>query len=104
MGLMRAVESLRQRVTLQKEYDVIPEAQKKTQNSMTPRMWIWNEDYDKSLKLEKKLLKKYKGKKLEDVLAGKVVSNEQGECYEISETCDSSFKRTPYEESRQLIT
>ena len=70
MGLMRAVESLRKRVTDQKEYDVIPETQEKTQNSMTAQMWIWNEDYANSLKLEKKLLKKYNGKKLEDVIAG----------------------------------
>jgi len=99
MGLMRAVESLGQRITLRKEYTVIPE----TQSSTISEMWIWNEEYDKSLKLAKKLLKKYKGKKLEDVLAGKVVSNEQGECYKISETCTSTFKKTPYEESRRLL-
>lgn len=103
MGLRRAVESLRERVTLQKEYNVIPESQQKTQSSMIAERWIWNEEYDKSLKLEKKLVKKYKGKKLEDVIAGKVVSNEQGECYEISETCTSTFKKTSYEESRRLI-
>ena len=46
---------------------------------------------------------KYKGKKLEDVITGKVVSNEQGECYAISETCTSTFKKIPYEESRRTI-
>jgi len=100
---MRAVESLRKRVTNKKEYEVIPETREKTQNSMTAQMWIWNEEYDKSLRLEKKLCKKYNGKKLEDVIAGKVVSNEQGECYEISETCTSTFKKTTYEESRRLL-
>ena len=103
LGLIRAVESLRQRVTQRKEYAVISETQQETQNSMIGGMWIWNEAYDKSLKLEKKLCKKYKGKKLEDAIAGKVVSNEQGECYEISETCSSTFNRTSYEKSRQLI-
>ena len=103
IGLMRAVESLRQRVTVHKEYTVIPKPEQKNQNSMSTERWIWNEEYDKSLKLEKKLLTKYKGKKLEDAIAGKVISNEQGECYEISETCNSTFNRTSYKESRQLI-
>ena len=103
MGLMRAVESLRQRVTLQKEFNVLTKSEQKTESSMIAERWIWTEEYDKSLKLEKTLLKKYQGKKLEDVLSGKVVSNEQGECYEISETCTSTFKKTPYEESRRLL-
>ena len=103
LGLIRAVESLRQRVTQRKEYAVISETQQETQSSMSGEMWIWNAEYDKSLKLEKKLCKKYKGKKLEDAIAGKVVSNEQGECYEISETCSSTFNRTSYEESKRLI-
>lgn len=103
LGLIRAVEILRQRVTQRKEYAVISETQQEAQSSIVGGMWIWNEEYDKSLRLEKKLCKKYKGKKIEAAIAGKVVSNEQGECYEISETCSSTFNRTSYEESKQLI-
>ena len=103
MALMRAVESLRQRVASRKEYSIKSESEPKNESSLVAESWIWNADYEKGLKLEKKLLKKYKGIKLEDTIAGKVVSNEQGECYEISETCTSTFKKTSYEESRRLI-
>ncbi|MEJ2242197.1 MAG: ribonuclease H-like domain-containing protein [Candidatus Bathyarchaeota archaeon] len=103
LGFIRAVEILRQRVTQNKEYNVIPEAQHETKSSMINEMWIWNEDYNKSLELEKKLCKKFEGKKLEDSIAGKVVSNDQGECYEISEKCSTIFNRKSFEESRQLI-
>ena len=103
LGLFRAVESLRQRVTQRKEYSIVSENQQETQNSMMGELWIWNEDYNKSLELEKNLCEKFEGKKLEDAIAGKVVSNDQGECYEISETCSSIFNRKSFEESRQLI-
>ena len=103
LGFIRAVEILRQRVTQRKEYSVIPEAQHETKSSMINEMWIWNNDYNKSLELEKKLCQKFMGKKLEDAMPGKVVSNDQGKCYEISETCSSIFNRKSFEESRQLI-
>ena len=103
LGLIRAVESLRQRVTQRKEYSIVSETQEETQSSMMGEMWIWNEEYNKSLELEKRLCEKFEGKKLEDAIAGKVVSNDQGECYEISETCSSIFNRKSFEESRQLI-
>jgi uncharacterized protein YprB with RNaseH-like and TPR domain len=103
LGLFRAVESLQQRVSQRKEYSIVSETQEETQSSMMGEMWIWNEEYNKSLELEKGLCEKFEGKKLEDSIAGKVVSNDQGECYEISETCSSVFNRKSFEESRQLI-
>ncbi|MEJ2281580.1 MAG: hypothetical protein P8X97_06695, partial [Candidatus Bathyarchaeota archaeon] len=103
LGFIRAVEILRQRVTQRKEYSVIPEAQLETKSSTINEMWIWNEDYNKSLELEKRLCQKFEGKKLHDAIPGKVVSNDQGDCYEISQTCSSIFNRKSFEESRQLI-
>ena len=53
--------------------------------------------------LESELIKQYQGKSLEDAISGKVVSNEQGECYSISASCTSNFKLATYQESRQHI-
>ena len=36
-------------------------------------------------------------------MAGEVVSNEQGECYHLSASCTSNFKKSTYEESRRII-
>ncbi|MFZ7136855.1 MAG: ribonuclease H-like domain-containing protein [archaeon] len=103
LGLAHAVESLKQRVLQRKEYSIISETEQETQSSMIDKMVIWNEDYDKALKLQKKLCRKFRGKKLGEAIAGKVISNEQGECYEISEKCNTTFNRTSYDESRKLI-
>ena len=53
--------------------------------------------------LERELIKQYQDKSLEDAISGKVVSNDQGECYSISTSCTSNFKLVPYQESRQHI-
>ena len=65
--------------------------------------WIWNSEYDAALKLEKKLVKQYEDKTLEEAITGEVVSNQQGDCYAISTSCTSAFKKVSYPESRQLI-
>ena len=65
--------------------------------------WIWSAEYNDALYLENELIKQYQGKSLEDAISGKVVSNEQGECYSISASCTSNFKLATYEESRQHI-
>ena len=65
--------------------------------------WIWSSEYDQAVILEKKLIQQYEGKNLQDAITGKVVSNQQGECYQISASCTSNFKKATYQESRQQI-
>jgi uncharacterized protein len=104
MALMRAAESLRQRIASTKEYTVIPEKQTETEPMEKPvESWIWNTEYDQAVKLKRKLIRKFKNKNLAEAIPGRVISNEQGECYSISSSCVSNFKTVNYAESRRLI-
>ena len=104
-ALNRAAESLRQRIGRSKEYEIVTEPEKETLPPKVPAFesWIWSSEYDEALKLENELIKKYTDKKIEQALPGEVISNEQGQCYAISGSCTSNFKKVTYEESRQLI-
>jgi uncharacterized protein YprB with RNaseH-like and TPR domain len=102
-ALQRAAESLRQRIGSSKEYAVVSETEVEQPKAPVFESWIWSSEYDEALKLEKKLIMRYEGKNLEEVIPGKVVSNEQGECYEISASCASAFKLATVEESRRVI-
>ena len=103
--LTRAAESLSERIARSKEYEVISETEKTTEHHAESAVesWIWSSEYDEALKLEKKLIKQYEGKNLQDANTGEVVSNQQGECYQISASCTSNFKKATYQESRQQI-
>ena len=105
IALTRAAESLSERIARSREYEVISETEKDREQprGSAVESWIWSSEYDEALKLEKKLIKQYEGKTLEDAIAGEVVSNQQGECYAISASCISTFKKATYQESRQLI-
>ncbi len=100
-ALSRAAESLRQRVGESKEYTVVPETAKEEPKKPAFESWMWSSEYDEALKFEKTLIEQYKGKSLEDAIPGKIVSNQQGECYAISASCTSNFKMASYEESRR---
>ena len=104
IALTRAAESLSERIARSKEYEVISETAKE-EPSKKPvfESWIWGSEYNDALLLESELIKQYQGKSLEDAISGNVVSNEQGECYSISASCNSNFKLVPYPESRQHI-
>ena len=104
-GLMRAAESLRQRIAGVKEYNIISENKTSPEQSKRNILesWILDREYNEALKLQKNLIKKYNGKNLEEAIPGKVVSNEQGDCYAISTRCASKFKKATFEESRRLI-
>jgi uncharacterized protein YprB with RNaseH-like and TPR domain len=104
-ALIRAAENLRQRIARSKEYEVVSETKDKEEQpkGAAVETWIWSSEYDKALKLEGELIKQYDGKSLEESIAGKVVSNQQGECYTISSSCTSKFKLATYEESRRHI-
>jgi uncharacterized protein YprB with RNaseH-like and TPR domain len=86
-----------------KEYEVISGTEEEKPASPSFGGWMWNFEFEEALKLEKTLIKKYKDKDLEDAIPGKVVSNEQGECYAISASCTSDFKKATYEDSRRII-
>ena len=105
IALTRVAESLRERIVRTKEYEVVSETEKSTEQpaGSDDENWIWISEYDDALKLEKKLTKQYKDKPLEEAIAGEVLSNQQGECYAISATCTSTFKKASYQESKQLI-
>jgi uncharacterized protein len=102
-ALSRAAESLRQRVGESKEYTVVPETAKEEPKKPAFESWMWTSEYDEALKFEKTLIDKYKGKSLEEVIPGKIVSNQQGECYTITASCTSNFKLASYEESREHL-
>jgi uncharacterized protein YprB with RNaseH-like and TPR domain len=103
VALSRVAEGLRERISRLKEYAVVSENEFETQKSSVFESWIWHADYEQALKFEKLILKKYRGKSLEEALPGRVVSNIQGECYEISTVCFAKFKNISFEESRQVL-
>ncbi|MCL2288396.1 MAG: ribonuclease H-like domain-containing protein [Candidatus Bathyarchaeota archaeon] len=103
MALFRAAESLLKRVRQTKEYEVVSEKENKPQKPHAFENWLWHSEYEETLQFEKQLLKQYKGKTLEEALPGKIVSNEQGQCYEISTSCCAKFKKATYEESKQIL-
>jgi uncharacterized protein YprB with RNaseH-like and TPR domain len=104
-ALVRAAESLRNRVSDSREYAIFSEKKEDLdQNERIPRFsWMWDEEYQKAHKLKAKLIRKFKDKQLDEVILGKVISNEHGECYEISSTCVSNFKKVAYLESRRVL-
>ena len=102
-ALFRAAELLRKRVNQTKEYEVVSEKESLPQKSSVFESWIWNSEYEEALKFEKHLLKQYKDKTLEEALPGRVVSNVQGECYEVSAVCCCDFRNVTFEESRQVM-
>jgi uncharacterized protein YprB with RNaseH-like and TPR domain len=105
IALTRAAESLTERIARSREYEVVSKTEKAAEQprESTVESWIWSSEYDEALKLEKKLTKQYKDKPLEDAIAGEVISNQQGECYAISSSCASTFKKSTYQESKQQI-
>jgi hypothetical protein len=105
-ALKRAAESLKQRIGNIREYEIVSDLPKETESyqGKPVESWIWNSEFDKALKLEKQLVRKFKGKRLEEAIPGKVTSNEHGDCYSITDTCTCHFNKVNYEESRRLIT
>jgi hypothetical protein len=87
-----------------KEYEVLSETEKTTEQlPARTKSWIWNTEYDEAVKLKEKLIRKHKGESLEEAIQGKVATNAQGQCYSISSTCISQFRKPTYEESRRII-
>ncbi len=103
LALQRAAENLRERVGGAKEYEVVSEEERHQTSSPSFGSWLWSSEFDAALRFEKRLIKKYKEKTLEEAIPGEVISNDQGECYAISASCTSTFKKASYQESRRLL-
>ena len=104
-ALIRAAQSIRQRICNTMDYHVVPEAQARVgaMRKTSADSWIFNSEYEGALELEKKLINEYKGENLQSSIPGKVISNEYGACYAISSICASEFKTAEYEVSRRLM-
>ena len=102
-ALNRAAENLSSRVGRSKEYEVISDAKEEQSRGSSFGSWMWGSEFDEALKLKRVVMKKYKGKDLKEAIPGEVISNDQGECYAVSASCISSFKRATYEESKKRI-
>jgi uncharacterized protein YprB with RNaseH-like and TPR domain len=50
-----------------------------------------------TVNLERELIRHFKGKCLEEALRGKIVSNEYGDCYLITDECISEFRKVDYD-------
>jgi uncharacterized protein len=103
-GLKRVAENLRQRSETTKEYEVLSEPEKTSGvNRPNSEGWLFESDYDQALRLKSDLICKFEGKGLEEAIPGKVVSNEQGECYCVSENHKVPFQKVCPEETRRLL-
>ena len=104
--LKRAAENLRQRSETTKEYEVLSEPEKPANSGQSgSEGWLFESDYDQALKLKSDLTSKFEGKSLEEAIRGKVVSNEQGECYCVSENHNVPFQNvSPQETRRRLLS
>jgi uncharacterized protein YprB with RNaseH-like and TPR domain len=84
---MHAAENLKQRIDSTKEYQVISESENQgRRNGGIQDGQVFESDYDQALRLKTELIRKFKGKRLEDAIPGKVLSNLQGECYCVVDT------------------
>lgn len=80
----RIGKRLRESVDKAKEYEII-EGEVEACEEFIPSS-TWNIDYQENQEVERlkqRLLKKYKGKKLEDIIEGKEFKTEKGICYHI---------------------
>ena len=102
--LKRVAENLRQRSQTSKEYQVLSEPEtRKVAEGVGSEGWIFESEYGQALKLKSELARKFEGKGLEEAIPGKVVSNEHGECYCISENHAVTFRRAGFDESRRVL-
>ena len=102
LALFRAAEGLRQRVGQAKEYEVVSE-EESVQGSSVFEGWLWRSEFEEALRFERVLLERYRGLSFEEVLPGRVVFNEQGQCYELSSSCFADFNVVPFEECRRVL-
>ena len=104
LGLNRVASTLKQRSGSIQDMGILePETRMKRFGNRFSEGSFYGFEYDQALRLEKKLIEEFDGESLENVIPGKVVSNEYGDCYQISDEHDLIFQQSSYEESRRLI-
>jgi uncharacterized protein YprB with RNaseH-like and TPR domain len=105
VDLTRVAQNLRQRSEATKEYEVVVTKPVKTEKSgnMVSEGWIYGSEFDEALKLKTELLAKFEGRSLEEAIPGKILSNEHGTCYCVSEKHNVPFKNANPDESRRLL-
>lgn len=103
--LERALESLRQKFRNTRDYTIVSEQEEalKIPKESVQETWIFEAEYANAMKLKDKLTRQFKGKTLEEVIPGKISSNEQGACYCIANECDVSLRRASYSKGRKII-
>ncbi len=103
--LTRVAHNLRQKSETIKEYEVFATKPLITEKSgnMVSEGWIYTSEFDEALKLKTELLTKFEGKSLEETIPGKILSNEHGMCYCVSQEHDVPFKKASPKESRRVL-
>jgi uncharacterized protein len=105
VDLTRVAQNLRQKSENTKEYEVVNTKPPKTENSvsMVSEGWIYGSEFDEALRLKAELLHKFEGRSLEEAIPGKILSNEHGECYCVSQKHNVSFKKASPDETRRVM-
>jgi uncharacterized protein YprB with RNaseH-like and TPR domain/predicted nucleic acid-binding Zn-ribbon protein len=103
--LTRVAQNLRQKSETTKEYKVVVTKPVKPEKygTMVSEGWIYGSEFDEALKLKTELLAQFEGKSLEEAIPGKILSNEHGTCYCVSEKHDVPFKKASPDESRRVL-
>ncbi len=97
----RISKKWRESVDKVKEYEVV-EGEEKISEEFIP-FGIDYQEYQEAEKLKQRLLKKYKGKTLEDVIEGKELNTKEGVCYYIENQDRLSLKIINPEHARKKI-
>lgn len=64
---------------------------------------MYNDEIDEARRLEKDLLKRHEGQKLDDIFQGETCKSEQGSCYRIEESEKFKIKRIEKDKARSAI-
>jgi uncharacterized protein len=104
-NLKRMAQNLRQKSETTKEDEVVTTKPVKPEKSgsTVSEGWIYGSEFDEALQLKTNLLQEYKGKSLEEAIPGKILSNEHGQCYCVSQKHNILFQKASPDESRRVM-
>jgi len=98
----RIAERLRGKADGIREYEVV-EAEPAEKPEFSMLSILLGREYQEAMKLKKRLMRRYKGKALEEVIPGSAVSNDHGNCYYIASEYTNCFQNIDLERSRRAI-
>ncbi|MBT9131293.1 MAG: hypothetical protein DDT42_01552 [candidate division WS2 bacterium] len=100
----RISQRWKERVNKVKEYEVI-ESEEESYGEFMPSITfgVDHQEYQRAEKLKQRLLKKYKGKKLEDVIEGEEFRTNKGICYQIENQDEINLKVINPDQARKKI-